>query len=362
MTTNSKKVLNVIVTVIQILIVLLAITVSIIVLVNPNIENGEVASTKIKLLPVKTDSMKGSRPDSFEAGDLLIAKTPEDATALEIGDIIVFAFEIGGKAELNTHRIIEKGSYLGSDDQRIYWYKTKGDNNVNPETVPVYSTNVLAVVTKVIPNVGHAIAWLQQPNNFLVVIIVPLAVLFIYNIILFIRMIMASKLEKVKKDMEIQKSEAENIKQKAVQEYLQSLGYNPDNLPKAEAEEPKVVIKAEETKTEIKIEEPKAEIKVEEPKVEAKAVEEPKVVTFDEKLEPKAEEVKEEIKPVPAKRPAVATPKTTTPKTTTPKTTTAKTTAPKSTATKSAGTGAQSATAEKKAPVKKPQVPKEPKA
>lgn len=232
LTPGQKKALNIVVTCVQIAIVLITITISIIVLVNPSSGTGEVAEGKVKLLPVLTNSMKGTNKDSFSKHDLVIAQKPKDPKALEVGQIITFRETIGGTVQLNTHRIISK-TQVG--DEVIY--TTKGDNNILADGGVVGDKDVLAVYKYHLKGVGGAIAWLQKPTNFLLVIILPLAVLFIYNVVLFVRILMQAKLAKLEEEKAaLLAIDEEEVKRKAIEEYLakQAQSETPENAADSE--------------------------------------------------------------------------------------------------------------------------------
>lgn len=213
---KQAKILNISVTVIQILAVLLAIILSSIVLANPKVDSATVGKGNIKLLPVLSDSMKGGEKDSFITGDLVIAKKPKDAEDLTVGDIITYKMTVDGSNVLNTHRIVRKGVTTKGE----VYYNTKGDNNNTEDTGFVFASDVLAVYQYHIKGVGKAINWLQKPTNFLLVIVLPLALLFIYNIILFVQMLMQAKISKLKAAGETAVIDEEALKRKAVEEYL----------------------------------------------------------------------------------------------------------------------------------------------
>lgn len=213
---KQKKVLNIVITSLQIAIVLLAIILSAIIIANPNVGNAEVGKANTKLLPVLTNSMKGDKKDSFNKGDLIIAKKPKDADSLKVGDIVTYKMTIGGTNQLNTHRIVTKGT----DGVGNVFFYTRGDNNTTNDLRTVYASDVLAVYKYHIKGVGSAINWLQKPTNFLLVIVLPLILLFVYNIILFVKMFMQAKLSKVQEEKDALIVDEEEIKRKAVEEYL----------------------------------------------------------------------------------------------------------------------------------------------
>lgn len=66
---------------------------------------------------------------------------------------------------------------------------------------------------------------MQNDKHFLVTIVLPLVVLFIYNIVMFVRMLMINKMENMREQAENADSAAivvdeEEIKRKAIEEYL----------------------------------------------------------------------------------------------------------------------------------------------
>ena len=220
LTAKQKKIVDIVVTCIEVVIVLIGIIISAIVISNPIISSGEVSGGKIKLMPVLSDSMAGNEKTSFKKGDLVIAKTPDDVRALAVGDIITFKYNINGVDVLNTHRIIE---VLPGADGKADTYITHGDNNPVGSNETVNPNAVLAVYTTHLKGVGKAIFWLQNSTNFLLVIVLPLALLFIYNIVMFVRMLMQWKMEKVASaNNGAATVDEEEIKRKAIEEYLAS--------------------------------------------------------------------------------------------------------------------------------------------
>ncbi len=222
-TPKQKKILDIVVTVLQVALVVVAITISAIVIANPVITTNEVSKGQTKLLPVKTNSMDGTAKDSFAEGDLIIAKKPKDALSLEKGQIVTFVGTVNGSEALITHRIVE--IVTEEDGTTLRYYVTRGDNNPENMTEAVNPNKVLAVYSSHLDGVGSAILWLQTPTNFLLVIVLPLVLLFVYNIIMFVRMIMQAKVDKVKEAAAGTGSVAvdeEEIKRKAIEEYLAS--------------------------------------------------------------------------------------------------------------------------------------------
>lgn len=216
---KQKKIIDIVVTCIEVIIVIIAITISAIVISNPS--SNDVTGKGIKLLPVLSDSMKGEGKDNFQEGDLVIAKTPKDVFALEKGQIITFNYSINGYDVLNTHRIVDVQK---DSSGKPLTYITHGDNNPEGSYESVNPYNVVAVYTGKIKGMGAAITWLQDSTHFLLIIVLPLAVLFIYNIVMFVMMLMRWKVEKAKQSVATAPAteaiDEEAIKKKAIEEYL----------------------------------------------------------------------------------------------------------------------------------------------
>ncbi|MCM1306743.1 MAG: signal peptidase I [Bacteroides sp.] len=215
---KQKKIIDIVVTCLEVVIVLIAIVASIIIISNPNPTSATVAKGPVKLLPVLSGSMDGDQKDSFKEGDLVIAGNPKNVLQLKEGQIITFKGSEGGYDILITHRIIE---VVKDADGNALTYITHGDANPEGSNETVNPYNVLAVYKSHLKGVGNSIKWLQQPTHFLLVIILPLALLFIWNLILFVRMIIQWKMEKA-----VEKNggalDEEEIKRKAIEEYLAS--------------------------------------------------------------------------------------------------------------------------------------------
>jgi signal peptidase len=231
LTPKQTKIKDTIVSVLQILIVIVAITISAIVIANPITSSAEVSSNKIKLLPVLTHSMEGNYEDSFNAGDLVIAETPDDVYALEVNDIITYVGNVNGYEALITHRIVE--IHYDSDGV-VNGYITLGDAESRDATATTVSpSEVLAVYKYHIANLGTVINWLQVDTHFLLVIVFPLLALFIYNIILFVRMILQAKMDKLAEQSANNNSiDEEEIKRKAIEDYLAQNKIDKDKTDK----------------------------------------------------------------------------------------------------------------------------------
>lgn len=384
---KSKKVLNIVLVVVQVLLVIAAISFSISILLSTGYESStDFGSSSIRLMPVLTDSMAGDKEDSFKAGDLIIVKNAKnyDLSTLKEGDIITYAGEVGDTVGLITHRIIKVEKITGADGKEIIAYTTMGDAETSGITKTLYQGDVKGVYIGKIAGLGSAIYWLQDPTHFFLVVMLPLILLLLYNAYIVIRLVMDAKLKKQKEAaqaaLEKAKEDAaldeEAIKKKAIEEYLAAQGIKiaeqgevisaaqKDNtavvaeneladavregLPEEvieEAEKRVEIIEQAEQETKAQEVEEKQETSIPEEEQNDEPVQE---VQPDEEQQPTEEqpvvEQKEEQKPV--KKPAA--------KKTTAKKTAASSTAKKPAAKKTTSKSADGKSAEKKPAAKKP--------
>lgn len=163
---------------------------------------------------VLSDSMS----PTFKSGDLIISRALEtgEKSKLAVGDVITYAVDLNGdgKAEINTHRIVEV-----TQDGGYVYYATQGDNQ---ETNPVKDDylvsydQVQGVYTGTkIGGLGKAMNFLSTSKGFLICIVLPLVIFFLFELYRFIVTIMA-----VKGKGKLTEEEKEALKQQAVEEYL----------------------------------------------------------------------------------------------------------------------------------------------
>ncbi len=141
--------------------------------------NGVPSIFGVELLSIQTDSMY----PVFSAGDLIFAKRVKDTSALQVNDIITYWTVIEGERALNTHRII--GIWDGGDH---LIFTTQGDNNTIEDDMPVHEAEVVGQYTgKRIKGAGKVFDFLQTSTGFLIVVVVPVGLFFIYHLIQFFR-------------------------------------------------------------------------------------------------------------------------------------------------------------------------------
>lgn len=273
--TKRQRIVNLVFTIIQIVLIVVCVTASIFIITNPGgyAEDPEDCNTNIMV--VMSDSMT----PTIETNDIIFGKDVHDGV-LELGTVVTFAVKTYEGYYLNTHRIVgyycsyKDGEdtkydklYLGDvssyqdfvakyPNHTLLGYVTRGDkytfeNNATLEDPRIWAKdkdgNDYVVTSKDDPGylsiaegevlavweggkigfIGKVVKFLQDPLWFALIILLPLVLLFGYNVFLIVKMIIADKTEKARKlALEEAKTTAvdeEEIKRKAIEEYLASL-------------------------------------------------------------------------------------------------------------------------------------------
>lgn len=222
------------------------------------------------LFSVQSDSME----PVFYTGDLLVVKKYE-GQELNPGDIISFRTIEQGQYIINTHRIVEKhqidniityttrGDNTPANDQTdvveseivgVYAYKANQENGVD-KGVRVKGLGKVIDVVKGTGTAGEKWTWTLNAGtenerrlnlSFLLFIILPLALIFLFQIYKFIKALNESKKEKLMSEtvnVELQ----EQIKQKAIEEYLaKQAALAAEAQKESEAEQPPETVETEE--------------------------------------------------------------------------------------------------------------------
>ena len=190
-------------------------------------------------LTVSSDSMS----PTFNEGDLLFGQmlSDEEKTSLKVGEVITFHADLDGNGtqELNSHRIV--GINYDSNGN-VVSYVTKGDNpekNMVEDKSPVLWQSVIYKWNEGdrLPAVGGFLSFLQQPKGFLVAIVLPLIVFFLYELYVFIRSVLTLKQKNAEEAHKLTAEEEEAIKKKAIEEYLRQQQQQAENAPQPIADE-----------------------------------------------------------------------------------------------------------------------------
>ena len=116
-----------------------------------------------KLLIVQSGSME----PAIKTGSVVVVKPAENYKA---GDIITF--EDRGKDKTTTHRILDLEVISGQTQ-----YITKGDANNAEDSSRVSESKIIGKVLTSIPYAGYILATAKEPIGFILLVIVPCAII-----------------------------------------------------------------------------------------------------------------------------------------------------------------------------------------
>lgn len=142
--------------------------------------NGVPSILGVEFFSIQTDSMS----PTLEPGDLAIGRVIKDKASLRSGDIITYWTVINGERVLNTHRI--EAIYDGGG---FLIFGTKGDNNPTADPLTVHESEVVGKYVSRVPGIGKAFDYLQTSTGFLVVVVIPVFLFFLYHLVQFFRVL-----------------------------------------------------------------------------------------------------------------------------------------------------------------------------
>ena len=187
-----KKILNII---IDIFIVLVVIVSAAIAVISITARDSGVANI-FGYVPFSVQS--NSMSPVFETGDLIVGKmVPKEQRVLENfhkGDIVTFWTQQLNEDNilvdfLNTHRIVDFRTDAGGNQIII----TKGDNNDEEDQSFVLAENIISVWSTenqdngiMVKKLGSVLDFLRKPSGFMIAVVVPMIIFFIYELVRFI--------------------------------------------------------------------------------------------------------------------------------------------------------------------------------
>jgi signal peptidase len=241
---KAKKVISIVLNALVWAFLVFAILVTITTFATKNTKDGVPEIFGKSIVSIQSDSMKSDNKESFKRGDLIIIEkiTATEALELKEGTIITYRAPIdinkdGETGDINTHRIVR----VRVDAGGIVWFTTKGDN---PQTNPIEDnyelrfTDVIGVYNgNKLAGIGGVLDFLRSSTGFFLIIVLPMALFFLYEVYNLVKIIMAHKI-KVAKEGAISSEQEEEIKRLAIQEYLQKQAeqttQNTENTDKPE--------------------------------------------------------------------------------------------------------------------------------
>lgn len=134
----------------------------------------------IQMFSIQTESMY----PTLMPGDLIFDTAIKDTSELRKGDIITYWTIINGERVLNTHRIHEiydGGGYL--------IFATKGDNNTAADALTVHESEVVGKYAGRVSGVGKVFDYLQTSTGFLIVVVIPVFIFFLFHVVQFFRVL-----------------------------------------------------------------------------------------------------------------------------------------------------------------------------
>lgn len=121
-----------------------------------------------KLLIVESGSME----PAIKTGSVVVVKP---ADSYKPGDVITF--EDRGKDRTTTHRVLDAEVITGKTQ-----YITKGDANNAEDTSKVSEDKIVGKVLANIPYAGYLLAYAKQPIGFVLLVIVPCAIIILEEV------------------------------------------------------------------------------------------------------------------------------------------------------------------------------------
>ena len=254
-----KKVLNFLGNVLIVAVLVVAIVMTVAIITSTRGEKARIPNLfGYALLSVQSDSMESEK--GMFVGDIIIDKllTEDEANDLHVGDVITF-IRLGtdGNEFLETHRIVEHvhdreipapeneiidGIWTRGGDK---YYTTRGDNTPDVDLdaatqriAYVYKGSIVGVWTGIrIPKLGTIMDFLQTSMGFMICIVIPVALFFIYQLYVFIITLTRRQKEKALEEVS---SKEEELKQKAIAEFLaqQQANAGQTALPETKPAEP----------------------------------------------------------------------------------------------------------------------------
>ncbi len=199
---------------------------------------------------VLSDSM--SKTD-FNAGDVIVVKNVDPAT-LEAGDIIAFQSQNSSNyGEVITHKI-RKRVTLGDGEQAFVTYGTTTD--VDDESAVTYPY-ILGKYQGRLPKIGTFFQFLRTTQGYIVCILVPFAILMLYQGLNCFRLFKKYKSEQME-ELQAERAQIEE-ERKAAAEMLKELQALKEQLGAAGVQGPRVNTEVESVENETEMQKPDVE-------------------------------------------------------------------------------------------------------
>ena len=231
---NIKKIAGIVGNVLIWMFVAFSLLITILVFSAQGSSDGIPAIFGKSILTIQSPSME----DTYSIGDMVFMEklSDEQKAKLEPGMIITYHAPIdingdGMTGDINTHRIV-------SIDEKTGVIVTKGDGNILPDNegdnpYTIHRNDVIGVCTEdgVLPGLGNVIEFLRSSMGFFLCIVLPLILFFLYELYNFISILVSERAKKAP----IAKETEEEIKRRAIEEYLKSQQAAADQAKSSES-------------------------------------------------------------------------------------------------------------------------------
>ena len=152
-----------------------------------------------------------SMEPTLKVGDIAICKHVDSNTELNKDDIIAFRTTIQGNKVIVTHRIVS----ITKLDDGTSVIATKGDNNDVSDANTITREDVVGIYTnKKFRLLGYVLEFIRNKWVFLFLVILPLAILFILELVELIKDFVQNEEIKRKEEEEKEKKKKEANKKK----------------------------------------------------------------------------------------------------------------------------------------------------
>ena len=199
---KGKRIANIVVNVLLVIAIILAAVCTYTSFVSTS-GNGVPSIFGIRVLSIQTESMY----PELNPGDMIFDKPVKNTGDLQIGDINTYWTVIDGERVLNTHRIIQiydGGGHL--------IFETRGDNNTAADPLTVHESEIVGKYDGAkISGLGKVFDFLQTSMGFLIVVVIPVALFFVYHLIQFFRVLFEYNNIKNKLLYEMERGKAEDL-------------------------------------------------------------------------------------------------------------------------------------------------------
>ena len=198
---KAKRILNAVVNAVLVVAIALAAMCTYVSFVSSS-GNGVPSLFGIRVFSIQTESMY----PTLLPGDLIFDTAVKEPEELRKDDIITYWTVINGERVLNTHRIYEiydGGGYL--------IFSTKGDNNTIADPLTVHESEVVGKYSFRVNGLGKVFDYLQTSTGFLIIIVIPVFLFFLFHLIQFFRVLFAYQNVKNQIKFEQQRGATEDL-------------------------------------------------------------------------------------------------------------------------------------------------------